>query len=330
MFYHNEGEWHPLPVWANFFLELGAFAAVQPLQPERSVIAVSVPTRAFAAAFAAVGVIKKNLGARTNRTSSEHFEFLSNLPLGTSVKCVEKGKQKTYLLRGTRQFGDEVRLVIQMSGKRDGNAQRFISEKFCTEIQPLENGNFAAPTLDDLPKRQKGKRIHEVSDFGRKFLSIAAETSFSLETTLNCLLIGRRNILHEEIYNTNFSIPSQNIYQEAGVLQDVLRVRQFYPTEQPSNCEFLPSDARSKSLKKNLRADAPIAVFDGANGFLKLRDHLRRSHWIALLDRTETNYSAAIEQLNADFINRESDEIPVSFPNLPPGLEAMFYTEKLR
>jgi len=46
-----------LPEWASYFLFLGFFLSSQPKTDSRSIIGVALPTRAYAAALAATGIV---------------------------------------------------------------------------------------------------------------------------------------------------------------------------------------------------------------------------------------------------------------------------------
>jgi len=135
--------------------------------------------------------------------------------------------------------------------------------------------------------------------------------------------------LQKELKEQIFACLAENEQKVEGNLSEILRVKQFFSTPQPSHCEFVSAEMRRKSLKRRLPENSSVTIFDGANGFLKLRDYFRASHWIILLDRTEGNFGAAIEQLNNNFSYCKSTETPENFPVFPPEIEVMFFTETI-
>src|SRR5438093_1571564 len=57
LFWLAGGRWVPVPGWARFIIEVGARAASFHSGEARLVAALALPTRAFAAAFAAAGAV---------------------------------------------------------------------------------------------------------------------------------------------------------------------------------------------------------------------------------------------------------------------------------
>ena len=318
-------DWYELPDWANFFLNLGEFIAAEPLFDERIVAAIALPTRAFAAVLVAAGIVKNCQSNPFAGNNSEHFKSLRNLPAKTPIKCLFKNRERDAFLLGCQEINGENFLIVQISSPREGNQKRFINEKLCHEIK-LANEN--APTnINDLSIRQKGRKIHQVNSFAREFLQNQTENSFEMQSSLDCLLIGNKKDLQQELNESTFACSTKKGEKAHGKLAEILRVKQFFITAQPSHCEFVSAEVRRKSLKRLLPENAPVTIFDGANGFLKLRDYCCASHWIILLDRTEGNFGAAIEQLNTNFSYCKSAEIPENFPDFPPEIEAMYFIE---
>lgn len=328
LLYQTADSWRKFPAWADFFVSVGEFLAVEPLLNERTVVGISAPTREFAAVLSAAGVVKKCQTNPFAGDNAELFKHLCGLPKNTPVKCLFKNREKDAILLGCQEMHGEMRLEVQIGSPRDGNPKRFIGEQLCHEIKIAEENSH--DSIKDLSRRKQGRMVREIGSFIREFLQNEIENSFAMDSSADCLLVGRKRNLYAESNETTFGCSSGNPEIINGKLQEVLRVRQFFSSEQPSHCEFISAQARRKTVKRNMPENVSITIFDGANGFLKLRDFCRNSHWIVLLDRTEPNFFSAVEQLNTDFSQRESDLLPDEFPALPNGLEAMFFTEKLR
>lgn len=326
MYYKDNENSRKTPRWADFFIDLGSYIAAKPLECTRSVTALFLPTRAFSTPFVAAGIIKSHAKNESLKSNDDHFQFLMDLPENTFVRCLDGKRQKTFKLKGTAEMYGETRLVIQMSDPRDGNARRYISKDYCHEIQFMEQDTTAGISLKSL-KRQKGKSINKISKFAQEFLGTSIKTDFNLLSKEYCLIVGNQITLKREICETNFKMNMAD--KEFGVLQDVLRVKQFFTTVQPSRCEIINPSLRYKSVKNLSNKKAPVVVYDGANGFLRLRDALSTSHWIILLDRTEPNSLRALEILNQAFTRREPDTNLKDFPGIPLGVEAMFFEEKI-
>ena len=158
MYYKDNDNSRKLPHWADFFIELGLFIAGKPLKSTRSVTALFLPTRAFSAPFIAAGIIKSYVKNESLKSNDDHFQYLSNLPEDTFVRCLDGKKQKTFKLKGTTDEFGETRLVIQMSDPRDGNARRYISKDYCHQVQFMEQDTTAGISLKSL-KRQKNRTL---------------------------------------------------------------------------------------------------------------------------------------------------------------------------
>lgn len=329
--YKTVDGWQKIPDWAEFFIGLGEFLSDEHLFNERIIVGVSIPTASFAAALSALGVVKK---CQTNPfvgSNKEHFKNLCNLPKNTPVKCLVKGREKNARLLGKREINGNIGLDVQISEEKTNgikcSSNRIVLEHQCDEIKLIDD--VSIKDNHNLSRRKMGKKVYEVSPFVRNFLQSDIKNSFSNISSDDCLIVGNKNKLFKEFEEMTFGCSLNNSEIAEGTFQEILRIKQFFSSERPSHCEFFPSAARRKNIKRNFPQNIPITIFDGANGFLKLRDFCRDSHWIVLLDRTERNFFSAVEQLNNDFSYRESDEIPADFPLLPKGLEAMVFTEKL-
>jgi hypothetical protein len=85
--YHRTmGDVRPLPAWAKYLVALGRFSVEHTLGDRRMVIGVSLPTRAFGAALAGLGVAQAAYPDPEKRDPREHFEYLRNLAAGTPIR----------------------------------------------------------------------------------------------------------------------------------------------------------------------------------------------------------------------------------------------------
>src|SRR5262245_14638901 len=78
----------PLPSWSGFLAKLAAFTLTAATERVRPVVTVSLPSRAYAGVFAALGaVLARNSGA-TVTDSEYHFDRLSSLNVGARVTYI--------------------------------------------------------------------------------------------------------------------------------------------------------------------------------------------------------------------------------------------------
>src|SRR5271170_2275572 len=83
--FEDSGNWHSLPEWAEFFINVGKQIASADQSESRIVTAIVVPTRAFGAAFVSLGMVISDAAARDLASETAHFESLFFLPPGTPV-----------------------------------------------------------------------------------------------------------------------------------------------------------------------------------------------------------------------------------------------------
>jgi len=86
LLFQKDGSWQPLPHWAQFYIKLGSQLAKTPKVDTRLVVGIAAPTRAYAAAFLALGmVLQKAADAVVHEDAKEHFQYLSSFDRGTPV-----------------------------------------------------------------------------------------------------------------------------------------------------------------------------------------------------------------------------------------------------
>jgi len=333
--YANEAEWKCLPDWACFFLSLGAFVAAQPKSETRAIVGVAIPTRAYAAALAAVGVVYHQTRTRNDSSAESHFHRLCELQRGTGVTYLQGTRSLDGVLLGcTDQFGER-RLIVQTRNPRAGGDTHYVAARDAIKIQlPAEADTIVSP--QDLPERQTGRLVAPVCPFTRCFLGEDAVKDFALRSRLDCLIVGRLSLLRQEILETIFrsflsgdNLPDSADETHEGALVDILRVGKFMSEGKAYRSDAVA--ANSSGLSEAAYHAVPhVAVFDGPAGFSKWRHCWRASHLIVLLDGTESGFDEAARIVNAEHSNRVDDDMPTEFPAPPDGIETVFYRERLR
>src|SRR5262249_48669464 len=92
LFYRNKNKWVEIPAWARYFLDTGAAAAAA--AGHRLVLCLAVPSRSYAAALAACGIVTARAASLVEQSSpAKHFELVCNLPINAPVSLL-KGDKK--------------------------------------------------------------------------------------------------------------------------------------------------------------------------------------------------------------------------------------------
>lgn len=314
-------EWTPLPNWGTFFIELGRRVAEWETGINRLVVALAIPTRAYAAALTAFGVVltRATLSNSKIEDTNKYFERLCKLSKGTPVTFFNKARRFKGFYEGVDKSRGQRRLRIRVESRKTGGL---------TYLVPLEESHkikIRTTPIRNLPKKQNGRKVFAHSKFIEDILGVEKAKNCFNESQVDCAIFGKINILNKEITQTNFAgSPSFN---KIGVLQDVLRVRHFFSTDNPAYRSEVFSD---RAKKRPILSDGTIpfvTIFDGASSFIKWRDDWRSSHWIILLDRTEIHFQEAVDIVNQDYINRVDEEGIPNLPSRPPGVELVNYQE---
>lgn len=298
-------KWIPLPEWGAFFINLGDWVAQAQTKKNRLVLGLAIPIRNYAAALAALGVVLTRIDIPIRSIDiNRHFQQLSSLPIGTAVNYQYKGKKLKGIYQGVTESYGEQRLRIQTENKKDGALTR------CILKEDSLNVKIATKQNTNLPKRQTGRYILNNKDFieavtGKKNLQYFLNNYYT-----HYSIIGRINLLKQEIMEAKFGRYLSKYKFKEGNLQDILRVRNFFTTEGQPYCGEVLS-AQGNTPPQTTDELAPhVVIFDGATGFIKWRDYYRNSHWIVLLERTDLRFQEAVEIINQEYINRVDEEVP--------------------
>ncbi|MGO8879154.1 MAG: hypothetical protein ACLPVO_07560 [Desulfomonilaceae bacterium] len=322
-FYFNHGgSWELMPNWAEFFVDLGAALASVETDSESLVLAVATPTRAFAANLIALGIVsaRSDIGHQ-GYTTDQHFERLCNLKPGAIVQCLEKEKKYRCEFLGieTREDGEFVKVKLHRV-KNEG--LRLIPKKYCHKVI-LSDG---VQQIDRATSRKLD--IIQRPNFTKHFLDTVSPMDFALQQRLECQIIGRQNILSLEARSDVFAVKDEGKL-ETGNLNDVLRVKNMIRTGDPFRTEIFTARNGDHLETKN---DIPhVTIYDGAYGFLKFGSDNKRPIRVAVLDRTEPNFSVASQNISDMFVNRRTREVEFRLNNyLPTGIEILAFMEAQR
>jgi hypothetical protein len=247
IYYSDQGIWMLLPEWARFYLEIGAAIGSLASQEFPIVTAISVPTRAFAVALTAAGIILAKT-ITTNDEVDEHLERILALEIGTPVKLRVEKKIKKGIYLGCRNALGKRMLVIKV----EQGTEQWIPVEQAHRIEGLNQDSV------HLPKRQKGRDIIPPSPLIGALLGKIGAFDFISQTRLDCCLLGPINVLKYEITEAYFSIQLRGTHYP-GVLQDILRVRRFLKQSIGSHATVVsPASRRNPDVANLISQMAPF------------------------------------------------------------------------
>lgn len=337
IYFRGDGGWERLPEWASYFLFLGFFLASQPKKETRSIIGVALPTRAYAAALAATGIVYyRTVMTKTRVEANEHFESVCELPSGTAITYLLGHRKLTGTLLGsTDEFGEK-RLIVKTLSSKSSNETHYVRAADSLRVQVATSLVPASPPIARIGKQHTGKLVTPTSGFARALLGAESVADFNLSSRLECCIVCRLTALRQEANESNFAVPAPSAVSslmsqgfQSGTLQDVMRVRKFMGEGKAYRSDAIAAQSENVSTFSKL-ANPYVTIFDGSAGFTKWRDYWRSSHWLVLLDSTDAGFDDATRALNTEFItNRIGDAAPTSVPAPPAGVELVFYKERL-
>ncbi len=302
-----------LPEWAQYLVRLGRHLVDHEVPGRRLVVGVTLPARAFAAAFAALGVADAAYQDPEKRDPRENFDRIAALPAGTPIRF----RRGRYLycgwLLGTEMVNGAEHLTYQ-----DG-AKCYLPWDRCGLVEPLD------PAEQFVRRRQLAAN----ADFVEAALGVDPLAHASC-TCLDCLVVGVKDALRSDLVDEQFIVRTKGGPEIVGVLNDLLRCDAFELNGNDHDRTTVISGFVDE-LSARLQTERPPAVvFDGPHGYLRLRSYWRKSPWLVLLDRTSPSSAAAGDAFNQELALSvdDADLSPVGEP--PPEFEVCAYYEALR
>ncbi len=336
--YSMGNKWFPLPYWARFFSDLGRAVAEDTNPGERTIAGVAVPARAYAAALAATGVASARAAIAVRPSDpGEYFGQFRGSPAGNVAFLTTESREYKGVFLGCehKSFAGEplgIYAGIQVENGQRGGLQRWFPPGDCKRLRVSEEKADACK----LPARQGGRRVTsrdtiiQENRFAEYLLGGADLYEFVTNSRLECTIVGSASTLRQEIKDTPFAVrlPLSDTFVE-GALQDVLRVQKFSGAKESyRSAVFSVSSTKPPELHGCSRP--AVALFDGANSFLRWRDSFPESNWIVLLDRTERQFDEAACLLNRKYMqDRTGAEPELDAPEPPPGVEVTTFREAL-
>ncbi len=316
IYYLSGKEPRLLPEWAYFFLRLGQQLALTRVDG-RLVIALAVPTRAFACSLVATGAVIAKAGSSQFDHQSQ-VQFIRGLAPGTPVHVRRDNNKK---LKG---------IIDRFEERTDGHFIFIRTSKSETIGFPLDRYAFRITLSESevkLPKYQGGKLVETPSSFLRKCLGNELAQRHILDSSLRTLIIGEKSIIRSEVCETEFFCTTNDEQWERGYLQDVLRVREFSGANISYHVQCISSSTRNPENKTD-NMEPLLVVFDGAIPYINHASRWRAACQVAVLDRTERQFSDAVELVNQSYAYRSDDSF--GFPiKIPDDIEMMVFAERV-
>jgi hypothetical protein len=294
--YEAMGQWAAVPEWASFFMAVGASANAAVLDQHPWVVAISVPTRAFAATLISAGAVL----AAAQRHSPSQVD-VSDLVPGTVVHYIRGGRRLKGVFERIETAHGQQWLLVRTESRESGGLTHFVNPQDLAQLSPAPQG-----TDSSLPKSQTGRRIASNEAFVRCFVSSDKLLQFLTRSDADCVIVGAKSVLRAELTECPFTVPSGDRHI-IGTLQDLVRARSFAAAS-----ATFRSDVVSRA-RASLDA-ATVTVFDGASSYLRLGRSARSKVTVIVLDRSAHMYEEALEAVNNDYIQNRAGNGQLELP----------------
>lgn len=307
--------WIPLPAWARFMLSAGAAAARFSSDEGRLVIALSVPTRSFAAALAGAAAVVTSFRESTPAGgAAEHFEQLASLPAGTPVHHRDGDSIEQGLLMGVADdFSDSrPRLKVELPKERTV----YLPEGLCKRIQVISHP-------ETLTTRKR--KLVKTPEFLSRALTGIDVQSLSSTTELDCVIVGVKRALEYELIQERFAAGEASECYE-GTLQEIVRARPFAVTNAPHRSDVMSAsaDAEDSHLAE---LNPAVTIFDGAAAFDNWRVEWRSSNRLVIIDRSSPSAGDGAATINQAYASRIRECDALEDVDVPRGIEMVTYLE---
>ena len=297
-------EWERLPDWAEFFRVIGRCSIKEELRD--ATIGVLVPTRAYAAAFVALGAVEASLAL-----PPAGFEELENLEPGTKLSVAEAGKQIRYTF--DRYATESGRRGMWVLNEADGLGS------FSPESQ------WFRITLGDhgLVKPVKTLIEKPAPDWDEKFVKAVLGADdlgpLLVGNRLVAVIVGTKVELSRELESELFAVKLESGSHAEGHLEDIIRTRSFANNVQADSFRTEVLSARHPTLAQGIRDMNPrVFISDNPTAFLRHRDAMTGGCRVAIFDLTARDASQTIREFDNEYVARSSDQPGWPFGEDPP------------
>ncbi len=320
-FYLSDNELTSLPEWANFFMELGYRLATIPNAKHRLVVGLAIPVRAFASSLVAAGIVIAKAGKEIS-IDEARLQYIQSLEIGTPVHVRIENRKHKGIVEDFEEYAGQTYIVVCTTSST-------ASAKPLKRKLPLSRyaSKITVSQSDvSLSGKQSGRLMEAPSEFVKMCFGKEFAEEYIHSSSLEALIIGNKSTIQQDACDTFFNCNvSDTPTIVKGCLQDILRIRQFSGTNRSYHTECLSSS--TEAPEKEIEGREPsVAILDGAVAYLRHGHKWKSSHQVVLLDRTERQFSDAVDLLNQNQAYRTIEDFEFLI-NIPNGIEMMIYKE---
>jgi hypothetical protein len=276
--------------------------AVSPADPT-PLIAVSVPSRAYFAVLAAIGIVGERVRSSPPEASADLEAWVRSLDVGTPLRFRERGAVRTGILKGLENAHGSLCALVESTTK----TQYLVPPAMWEYMEVLETSDAVKGAVRRVGVEE---RIVKAA-FG------VLPKSFGTRTSRDCVMVGIKDDLLEDC-RLELSVVGA---QGKIAIRDVIRPRQVVGQRQAHRSEIL---ATASDVKPSTHAgDVPV-ILDGSRSIVRWAAKFATHPILAILDRTDAAANDA-GLVIAELSGRGRPAALGKLPEVPGGMEVVTY-----
>jgi hypothetical protein len=322
-------KWHKLPEWALWFSEIGRWAAGLREPGSNTVVALSVPTRDYAAVLLAHGVVDRaSQGETVPGMAEQGFDEARHLSAGTCVRVIPvrgpgRGRRiYAGLFRGAieNHHGRVFELAGRDSaGGRPGPVSWFPADSY--RLQPLPWPDQP----EDYAGRHRFSAAFEIPAGAEKLLA-GPLPDFYGRCAIDSVVVGTVSKVLAEAQAVVAAPGSSGL-----CLQDLLRLRTIHSPGSHYRSVLVSSRGDPEECRDAVRSHrSAVAVLDGAPAVRRWLGAGLAGVTVAVVERTSPSALAASDELYGNRSRSAADlDVPPDIRRrVPPGVELLAWSTK--
>lgn len=305
----NAGKAHQLALWSRYMFWLGEeLGRASPAGNERLVFAFALPVLNAASVLVASGLVAQRAEIPIAvGGNEERFTKLKELKPGQGVRVLRNGRLLMGEVSADAEFHTPTSFPVLVAANGNSRSQFLCTSRNCGTVEPTE---FAS----EVPSRQRGLRIIENPRFAAGLLRGTPIERLCLGSRMDFALIGVRSKILAEA-DTGLLCSTEKGELEEGALADLLRLKEG---ERDFRGCIISTSTKDAAVP---RVQPHVAVFDGANAYLKFRHRFTKYHAVIFLDRSEPHLLEAANEINMEFAHRLGECEPEWTAAVPKGVD---------
>ena len=315
---YSEGRIRPLPVWARWFIDLGAEIFSSNYENERLTVAVSLPNRGFASVLTGLGMVHKSFEAEVAVPDDPAIR-LNALKPGTAITLIDLHNKIRFARVIETQRDESGRLI---SIKYDRNGRGVASDRITRLIDKCTGVDFSAS--EDL-EFQQGRPVGSDPKFTGEAVGASNLERFICHNRKSCLIIGEVKSLVDELTEKRFAVNEEA--PQVGSLFDLLRPRlgnQDQPLHRsvPARSHIVRAhgnDIENRIDPSSFISDA-CTVFDGGLAYQNHRD-AALGNSVVFVNRWAAHAFDSVSVFRSDRAMSTRDANLKVMRNVPEGIE---------